>query len=108
MALKFEQANLSDAFFANATLTPATMKSILKSFNQKKAHFDPSVRKGLDALEAKAALNRKPGASGKESRGHDPGSSAALPRPRTPDAASPRAAIIPAKGANGNPELKGE
>jgi uncharacterized protein YjbI with pentapeptide repeats len=47
---RFEHADLNDTFFFGATIPTATLKSILKAKNWKKAHYDPSVWADLLAL----------------------------------------------------------
>jgi len=47
---RFENADLNDTYFYGAQLSPATLKSIVKAQNWRKAHFDPPITAELQKL----------------------------------------------------------
>jgi len=48
--VEFSHANLNDAFFVGAHVDTATMRTILKANNWRKAHFDPVQQSAIAAL----------------------------------------------------------
>jgi uncharacterized protein YjbI with pentapeptide repeats len=46
----FQQADIADTYFLEATIDDAALRTLARTRNRDKAHFDPAVRVRLDAL----------------------------------------------------------
>lgn len=55
---RFEQADLNNATFKGATLDKVTMKSIVKAYHWRDAHFDEQVKRALNDVEVEVWAER--------------------------------------------------